>query len=122
MKTPEEIKRGLECCETVECDDCPYAVMLVTKYGKTVIGCQETVTQDTVAYIKQLEAQVPRWIPVIERLPEDGKDVLVLIRGIVDVGFHFAQYGWETYTMRTVGITHWMPLPEPPKEVQHATD
>ena len=117
MKTPEEIKKGLECCVTVECEECPYAINLETTHGKIVSGCEEHVMQDAVAYIKQLEAQVPRWIPVEERLPEDGKDVLVFIRGNVDLGYHFAQYGWETYTMQRGDITHWMPLPEPPKEV-----
>lgn len=113
MKRPEEIKKGLECCTdgNFTCMQCPYRDLAP--------DCSKALRADYRALFQQLEAQVPRWVPVTERLPEDGKDVLVLIRGIVDVGFHFAQYGWETYTMRTVGITHWMPLPEPPKEVQH---
>ena len=118
MKSPEEIKKGIECCSyNGRCDDCPYNVTVEGAYGTEELGCDDNLLPDAQTYIKQLEAQVPRWIPVTERLPEDGKDVLVLIRGIVDVGLHSAQYGWETYTMGTVGITHWMPLPEPPEEV-----
>lgn len=126
MKTPEEIKKGLECCDTVDCEECPYAIMLATKYEKTVIGCAETVKQDTVAYIKQLEGQVPRWIPVEERLPEGDEDVLVYIHNyqdetFVDVGYYkSSSKKWACYaSTERDDITHWMPLPEPPEEVQH---
>lgn len=58
------------------------------------------------------------WIPVTERLPEDYHDVLVSLGDIVDVGFHHHRYGWECYSCKKRNdVTHWMPLPEPPKEV-----
>jgi hypothetical protein len=77
--------------------------------------------------IRQLrEAQ--RWIPVAERLPEDGNDVLVIASGKpqdnlnLDGAYEFASYlkndgGWffDAYPdWETPTITHWMPLPEPP--------
>ena len=59
-----------------------------------------------------------RWIPVTERLPE--KDVRVLVRLADDSRLytkidtdriHYDNWvRWGTY------VTHWMPLPEPPKE------
>lgn len=59
------------------------------------------------------------WISVIEREPETGGNVLVF-----DGSFHIAyfrpeqaihhyRYDCDTYD---VTPTHWMPLPEPPKE------
>lgn len=57
-----------------------------------------------------------RWIPVDERLPELGVDVLVLQRsGECEVAWRRGHDGnWSAYS--ALGeITHWMPLPEPPE-------
>ena len=76
--------------------------------------------------IDRLRAQVPRWIPVEERLPElqnCGASKVVL--GIVqnESGYPppnpcFCVYlGNQQWTIRgrMATITHWMPLPEPPE-------
>lgn len=60
-----------------------------------------------------------KWIPVTERMPEVGKDVLCFCRaGIYFVlawdGTHWHE-GCDRYYMKSLA-THWMPLPEPPKE------
>ena len=64
-----------------------------------------------------------KWIPVTERLPDGGERVLCYCRANI----------YEVMKMRTDGdwvhndkvydsaymsgfVTHWMPLPEPPKE------
>ena len=63
-----------------------------------------------------------KWIPVTERLPEAGERVLCYCRANI----------YEVMKMRTDGdwvydtnhiymhsfVTHWMPLPTPPKEEQ----
>lgn len=67
-----------------------------------------------------------RWIPVEERLPEDRSDVLVVTtywneRWGVYMGWCAPTYKkWYVHIgigdRNDVAVTHWMPLPEPPKE------
>ena len=73
--------------------------------------------------IEGLRAQLPRWIPVTERLPDDPvKKVLIFVPhthgNIVDVGRYLGADGWvlEGWYLTQTSVTHWMPLPEPPKE------
>jgi hypothetical protein len=70
---------------------------------------------------------IPRWIPVTERLPELEAKVLVAGGGLIEIGWreHFANYAvpateWTLGEELDAGehpkwITHWMPLPEPPE-------
>ena len=53
MKTPDEIKKGLECCSGVgNCfGECPYYI------GNTNIECIRNKNADALAYIQQLEAE-----------------------------------------------------------------
>lgn len=72
---------------------------------------------------------MPEWISVKERLPEIGKNVLVCFgNGDMAVAFLFdtdedltlwravTDEGWTCDC--DAEPTNWMPLPEPPKEVQ----
>lgn len=75
-------------------------------------------TATEIAYKNGYEAgkrDAMKWIPVEERLPKDNYNVLVLHRnGYVVINAwlwtHWA-FGYERNS-----ITHWMPLPAPPKE------
>lgn len=65
------------------------------------------------------------WIPCIERLPEDGVEVLVYDDCILIATFDSSEKytsGWmeafECYPLHSV--THWMPLPEAPKRKDDA--
>ena len=54
MKTPDEIKKGLECCTQEEChwdNGCPYGA------SRT---CAEDLKSDALAYIRQLEEKYKR--------------------------------------------------------------
>ena len=61
--------------------------------------------------------QERRWIPVSERLPDGEYDVLLIGDG---KGYAIAYYSggtWYDYHHNHLkGFTHWMPLPQPPKE------
>ena len=79
-----------------------------------------------------------RWIPVTERLPEVVDSYLVVVKYKYDYEKEYsydtdvATYNpyepayiddcWNTYNdwdegQQYIHVTHWMPLPEPPKEV-----
>ena len=116
-KTPDEIKKGLEhCINGSSCRGCPFC-----EECATASDCNP-MQKDLQGYIQQLEAQVPRWIPVEERLPEHGKNVLVHVAN--RVGMWHTEIDWlkdngkweNNADCEWHHITHWMTLPEPPKE------
>jgi hypothetical protein len=68
---------------------------------------------------------IQRWIPVSERLPENGTGALVYVpeSGLeyADIRFDYWEDGvWvahsESYEHYMAPYTHWMPLPTPPGE------
>lgn len=72
--------------------------------------------------IAELEAQSPKWISVEERLPQDLAEVLICDdKGRMVVGHYDEDDGhfWKRVnadTFHSVNATHWIPMPEPPKE------
>lgn len=67
------------------------------------------------------------WISVKDRLPEDSCDVLVAKRNgrVFKMSYHapfdsgkriFQWFGFGKWIDQHSQITHWMPLPEPPKQ------
>ena len=98
------------------CAKCP-----IEMHGKYDETCFNRLLIDAADAIEELVAAVPKWISVEERLP--GKDNMV-----------FVYYEWtgqsgtvyKEVSLSTLGeIQHfgfkliaWMPLPEPPKEVE----
>ena len=86
------------------------------------------------SYAQQLETEadhliangvtIPRWIPVTERLPESGKYIIVAnwdknhTPRIVKRDALMVEEFWgiaRGYYAHGQQVTHWMPLPEPPK-------
>ena len=125
MKTSEEIKRGLVCCKDIgKCScACPY----YTECMYLLKG--QVVKSDALAYIQQLEEQVPRWTSVEERLPEPFVPVLVHIPSekphpTVREGYVTRKGKWHACLcdLYPHEVTHWMPLPEPPEEDDYAAD
>ena len=119
MKKPEEIKKGLECCAEDGCKGCPYE-----DDCRMADGFSE-VANDALAYIQQLEAKVPKWISVEERLPELYTSVLVYqtspnkVINFISIG-HLEEdsdgnFAWDTFGSPKNIITHWMSLPEVPE-------
>lgn len=78
---------------------------------------------------EKLKAQVPRWIPVEERLPEENvtvlafnadphaeKYVLARYRTVVYLGCYWCQFDqeYDSWCASCWKVTHWMPLPPGP--------
>ena len=114
MKTPEEIKKGLECCQCdregmLLCDECQYRTSGCVCYSK--------LHADAIAYIWQLEQQVPKWISVKERLPEKDPMLCLVFRphdgdnewDMEVLCYRKGNHHWEN-------VTYWMPLIEPPED------
>lgn len=69
------------------------------------------------------ELSKPRWIPVTERLPKQGKRYLVIRFGgitkaqFIDILWHDAHdLWWNRLYKGQYNVTHWMPLPRAPEE------
>lgn len=64
--------------------------------------------------VLRAEEKLPRWIPVTERLPEERQFVLAWKdekpKGFICISCWMVDAGWAFKH-----ITHWMPLPQPPK-------
>lgn len=77
------------------------------------------------------EVQTMRWIPVEEKLPEENvtvlafnadphaeKYVLARYRAVAHLGCFWYQFDqeYDSWCASCWKVTHWMPLPRPPKE------
>lgn len=67
--------------------------------------------------------KISRWISVDERLPGVFEPVIVCRKDKsaktgwkVEQGARDLNGWWKVYGTRTKNVTHWMPLPPPPKE------
>lgn len=59
----------------------------------------------------------PHWISVEDEMPEDNVEVLTINKfNFPVVCYRFRGYWFSRHGNEYVGITHWMPLPEAPKE------
>ena len=56
------------------------------------------------------------WVPISERWPEDGQPCFTYLPIINAISYHrFLPELGSKESWKVNGITHWMPLPEPPE-------
>lgn len=125
MKTPEEIKKGLECCRNVWAADHWKTCNGACPYLAEGVHCKKVLHRDAFALIQQLEVQVPCWIPVTERQPthEEARRCSIVMERYRDVlvrkeGACYDGYSWTWYNgdyRETLEVTHWLWMPELPE-------
>ena len=130
----EKAKKGFKCCSAANADrvcfefECPYknqdphsekcCIDEMLDNGLEAIEQLEKTVEDQVERIAIMEAEMQGWISVDEKLPDEYTNVLVVADGKV----LFCQmwvYGNGEKHFTLSGVTHWMPLPKPPKECDH---
>ena len=72
------------------------------------------------AYEKGYEDGKPKWIPVTERLPEQNTRVIGFMAWKGITAIEYQNENWYSIDhlqpLPNEAVTHWMPLPEPPKD------
>ena len=151
----EEIVKALRCVSTAggenACEHCPYwKEEEVPEEERPIYGADtwhscdvDRVGLDAVDLIERLTARCARyaeeiavaqeqtrWIPVTERLPEDGDVVLCWYEYFrfgeynrmyrtYGIGYYInGMWGGDVSNGRNTKVLAWMPLPEPPEEVE----
>lgn len=78
------------------------------------LKCENSLLRAEKKFQKTFYAQQPEWISVEDRLPEKKDELCLVYRknGSIGLSVHYC----ETNHYWSYGdVTHWMPLPEPPK-------
>ena len=98
-----------------------------------ILEKQREVVEFTISAIRELDAQeklkpMNEWISVKDRLPEvpEGYErIQVIVRCCYGVDTAWVQRDTKKFydiagwlRSEVIGVTHWMPMPEPPKEKQ----
>ena len=132
-RTPDEIKKGLEYCASgnAPCESCPFVTGTGAKCIRHMSECAIAYVQqlehnigELTEKVAQLEAAQPKWISVEDRLPEFGEYFVRCIHNYTDNDeyecYKVAIYLSKECRWIDVGnllkVTHWMPIPELPKE------
>ena len=88
------------------------------RYGVSHDIFSEPVTTYAKLAIEALEKEngvtVQEWISVNDRLPEQGEEAICIAAdGDMMIG-KYTEWGWM-FPCYFEDLTHWMPIPEPPK-------
>ncbi len=103
----QELVTGLRFCVSQErCDDCPVYKKCIEEHENLMLQSANVI-------------ETHMWISVKERLPEtEGKYIVCTAKGSVYCAKFSTRHGPVFHTDMYTHITHWMPLPEPPEEVE----
>lgn len=123
MKTPDEIKKGLECCTSGICqnDACPYNSI------KTMGACTELLMMDALTHIHHLEAEnielekhigeiierAQEWISIEDELPAEDDTYLICLEDGYVATAYFEDGEFDLWADAT-DVAYWMPLPKAP--------
>lgn len=111
----------IENCFVLRPDKDPAAVEALRAYAEATDN--KTLADDIYNWVGN-GVTLKKWIPVSERLPEDWENVLVFSKyGFCETAVYLGIPGkwrvtWNHEFLEENSVTHWMPLPEPPKECE----
>lgn len=120
----EELINRLRNCASYTVEDCTGCPYIRGYNGTYCMNGLVTEAADAIEVFSKKE-KTTQWIPVTERLPDMHVEALVCTEEYGETALGFAMVavfdgtGWlETWERKTylTAVTHWMPLPEPPKE------
>lgn len=124
MKRPEEIKKMLKRCSNADCSICMSSFYCdIEAEALEYIQQLEHQIGELTEKVAQLEEAQPKWISVEERLPEEFEHVLTYERNNevswLRVSYMYDGLWWRSGLKALGKVTHWMPLPEPPRSDDH---
>ncbi|EHZ6525892.1 DUF551 domain-containing protein [Escherichia coli] len=119
-----ESNRGNEWTGNPDIDN---AIIMLDRID-TLENCDDDRIEAVKAVLRRLAGNSPvtpdSWISCSERMPEETGDIIVVSDGIVMSGISYSRRdGFYIAALEydddepIGGVTHWMPLPEPPQEV-----
>jgi hypothetical protein len=119
------IKIWNKCCELYQSKGGNDSwVFMYTTVDEAKAAAEKLALEEALRWVEEVTPEAPRWIPVGERMPPDdprmsstSAEVLVCdAAGVVFLGWWDKDAkGWTDNQALILGVTHWMPLPEPPK-------
>ena len=140
MRDYESTFKALRCCRLTSergCAECPFSLNSNEKCANLLPDAADAIEEllkcngelensgrALMAAFARLKEKVPQWISVEERLPKDSGYTIVFCADGDRRHVTFAKYlktpkRWELNGARSYWrVLKWMPLPEPPKEVQ----
>ena len=69
--------------------------------------------------VSNLKEALPEWIPVEDKLPDDGEKVLVTYRLGVTAASYMGNKMWQSGNRKLKSVTAWQKLPEPYRKEKH---
>ena len=86
-------------------------------FGNSTYEEEERHMEDLADYLIANGLTVQQWIPVTERLPtrEDANETESIL-AIHKADGYVGRWIWDIVVRYPKEFTHWMPLPQPPKE------
>ncbi|EIE6541864.1 DUF551 domain-containing protein [Escherichia coli] len=120
-----ESNRGNEWTGNPDIDN---AIIMLDRID-TLENCDDDRIEAVKAVLRRLAGNSPvtpdSWISCSERMPEETGDIIVVSDGIVMSGISYSRRdGFYIAALEydddepIGGVTHWMPLPEPPQEAK----
>lgn len=124
---PDVIIKGMEMPEM--CDDCQIEAVTENYYGDIMSRRCPVTGKNTEEYGWKRKGTRPDWCP-LHHAPEwinakeakPGSEKVLACwtangEKVIDTAY-WTPGGWNAIHWTAMTVTHWMPLPEPPKEVQ----